>query len=146
MREYALQIQEVLNSLGVQACYTKKEDLIYALDESPFGDIYCIYKQEGKIIRSFALFEPEVPSSEREKIMSFVKGLSIEGLRGYFHIDKVLNRVVYSVDYELSGGTDTLGFELFCTYAYERLKSHREVLYWLITGSIAKGIDPEVIG
>lgn len=146
MKEYALQIQEALSTLGVQACYKKKQNLIYALNESPFGDIYCIYKQVGKIISSFALFQPEVPSSEREKIISFLEGLNIETPGGYFYIDKILSRVVYSVDYELFRGTDTPGFELFCTYAYERIKSHREVLHWLITGSLAKGIDSEVTG
>lgn len=143
MKEYALQIQEALRSLGVQAYYTKKKNLIYALNESPFGDIYCIYKQEGKIISSFALFQPEVPSTEREKIISFLEGLNLETPGGYFYIDKVLSRVVYSVDYELSKGTDTPGFEFFCTYAYERIKSFRQVLYWLITARITKEVDPE---
>lgn len=134
MKEYALQIQEALRLLDVPADYTKKENLIYALKESPFGDIYCIYKLDRKMIYSFALFQPEVTSREKKKVLSFLDGLNRETSWGYFHIDKVLNRVVYSLDYNFSQGTNTYEFELFCSYAYLQIKNHREALYWLITG------------
>lgn len=144
IKKYALQIQEELKVLKLQAFHNKKEDLVYALNESLFGDIYCLYQKKGNTIISFALFQPEVKFCDMEKVISFLDALNKESIGGFFYLDTILHRVVYCVDYDLSRGTDISGFRLFCTHAYEQMKNHRQVLYWLITGHIAKGIDSEI--
>lgn len=67
IKEYAQQIQKALLPLGVCACLNKKENQVYSLSESPFGDIYCLYKQESECISSFAFFQPEVNPCDMEK-------------------------------------------------------------------------------
>ncbi|GEM_PF-6377978 len=144
MEQYAEQILKNLQSLAIRGTYSRKESLVYGFSESYFGDIYCLYRLEKEIQTCFALFQPKVSKQTKNIILSYLEGVNKEAEGGYFYIDSTLSRITFAVDYDISKGTNTLVFDRFCTFWYDRFKNHRQILYWTITGNLTKHIKSDL--
>ena len=145
MKKYASQVTQILSKAGIHVIYDKNRDLAYSLSESPFGDVYCVYTLEDGIISCFALYQPEVSPAVKEKVITYLDELNKQPGGGYFYIDLNLSRIVYCVDYQISWGIYSPVFETFCTRWFDLMKRYRQILYWLITGRIAKDIEPDIV-
>lgn len=136
MQRYAKQIKQALQELLIEVSYSPKEKLVYGLNQSRFGDIYCIFRLEKEKLTCFALFQPEVFPQAEERVLSYLEEMNKDPGGGYFYIDKTLSRITYAVDYELSKGTDIPAFKAFCTLWLYRFKNYRQLLYFSVTGSV----------
>lgn len=141
MERYAKRIIRNLQNQIIKGTYNPQEGLVYGLSDSPFGDIYCIYRLEKDILTCFTLFEPEVPDKAERGVLAYLEGLNKEPGGGCFYIDNILSRIIFAVDYEISKETDTPSFDSFCTLGFYRFKKDRQILYWMLTGKMAKNPD-----
>lgn len=141
MERYAKRIIRNLQNQIIKGTYNPQEGLVYGLSDSPFGDIYCIYRLEKDILTCFTLFEPEVSDKVEREVLAYLEGLNKEPGGGCFYIDNILSRIIFAVDYEISRETDTPSFDSFCTLGFYRFKKDRQILYWMLTGKMAKNPD-----
>lgn len=142
MQWYAKHIKRALHSQGIEAVCNRTEGLVYGLSESPFGDVYCIYRMEKDILTCFALFQPEVLPEVEKTVLTYLAELNNELGSGYFYIDNILSRVTLAVDYEVARGIDTPAFDTFCSLWFYRFRTHRQMLYWTITGHLTSTLEP----
>ncbi len=72
MERYAKRIIRNLQNQIIKGTYNPQEGLVYGLSDSPFGDIYCIYRLEKDILTCFTLFEPEVSDKVEREVLRLV--------------------------------------------------------------------------
>ncbi|MFV0420218.1 MAG: hypothetical protein ACK5KT_16015 [Dysgonomonas sp.] len=87
MERYAKRIIRNLQNQIIKGTYNPQEGLVYGLSDSPFGDIYCIYRLEKDILTCFTLFEPEVSDKVEREVLAYLEGLNKEPGGGCFYID-----------------------------------------------------------
>ena len=136
---YADRIVGILRDKGITGVYNNREKLVYAIVESPHGDIFSTYGNSSGLICNYAVYALYIPGYLLGKVadhISSVNNTIVPG--GFFYIDHSTQCIAFTTlykVYDLEIRQDLPSFISFCTRSIDLFQQYREVFHELINNT-----------
>lgn len=143
MDNFVIKLMDVLHKHNIHCMFNKRDEIVYSLYKSVYGEVFNLYNKEESEITAYAIFSHPISKIRKQAVLDYITDLDTGKYKGCFFIDESTNCVAYEVSYCLKSEidyTESSHFENFCITTQVMFEKHLPELYRLITN---KSFTPE---